>query len=370
MNYEQMISTARDVKTSDEWLFDVAQKIMPGATELIVAIAENPNASEATIIELCLSVLVSRKTVDEENVTDIKEQIRMNRKFWEEYLAIEKPTGEAVAAIVGRINCECALDELAELLKKNTYNWEVEGWEALKDALMHNKNVAYLQSKFPEIFTMEYPGVNTDISEWQKREWRRWDELDEYYASLKESMTPQEWEAFEDEMLADPDDDDCDFDDDEFEEETEEEKAHLLKVVAEKAKLPTTSSDELEIIAGMIDGNDTDTVHAIIDHPNLTNATIFALLNKPHQDAAIAIELINKLNFESSAYHSDFKSVVKKLIQNSWNWNGEAWRKVRDALLFNCAWSEIIKNLFPELKSCKYPGRCLNEGKITTIYKE
>ena len=211
MNYEQMLSTARDVNTSDEWLFDVAQKIMPSATELIVAIAENPNASEVTIIELCLSVLVSRKTVDEENVTDIKEQIRMDREFWEEYLAIEKPTGEAVAAIAGRINCECALDELTELLKKNTYNWEVEGWEALKDALMHNKNVAYLQSKFPEIFTMEYPGVNTDISEWQKREWQRWDELDEYYANLKASMTPEEWEAFEDEMLADSDDDDdCD----------------------------------------------------------------------------------------------------------------------------------------------------------------
>lgn len=365
MNYETMISTARNVNTSDEWLFDVAQKIMPSATELIVAVAKNPNSSESTIIELCLSVLVSRKTVDEENVTDIKEQIRMDREFWEEYLAIEKPTGEAVAAIAERINCEYALDELVELLKKNTYNWEVEGWEALRNAFMHNKNVAYLQSKFPEIFTMEYPGVNTDIPEWQKREWQRWDELDEYYANLKASMTPEEWEAFEDEMLADSDDsDDYDESYDVLEEgyaDEESEKEEVLRKIREKAKLPTTSSDELEIIARIIGSNDTDTAHAIIDHPNLTNATIFTLLNKPHQDAAIAIELINKLNFESSASHSDFKSFVKKLIQNSWNWNGEAWRKVREALLFNCAWSEIIKNLFPELKSCKYPGRCLNE---------
>lgn len=225
MNYEQMVSIARGVNTTDEWLFDIAEKIKPGATELIVAIAENPNASEATIIELCLSVLVSRKTVDEENITDITEQIRMDNEFWKEYLAIEKPTGEAVAAIAGRIGCECALAELVELLKKNTYNWEIEGWEALRDALMHNENVAYLKSNFPEIFTMEYPGVNTDIPESVKREWHRWDELDEYYANLKASMTPEEWEAFEDEMLADTDDyDDYDECYDELEEGYADEK--------------------------------------------------------------------------------------------------------------------------------------------------
>lgn len=209
MNYEIMISTARDVNTSDECLFDIAEKIQPGATELIVAIAENPNVSEETLIELCLSVLVSRKTVDEEKITNIVEQIQLNDKFWKEYNETEKPKGEAIAAIARRMNCEYALDELAELLKKNTYNWEVEGWEVLRDALSHNENVAYLQSKFPEIFTMEYPGVNTDIPESVKREWHRWDELDEYYANLKASMTPEQWEAFEEnEMLADSDDDD------------------------------------------------------------------------------------------------------------------------------------------------------------------
>ena len=212
MNYETMLSTARDVNTSDEWLFDIAEKIQPGATELIVAVAKNPNSSESTIIELCLSVLVSRKTVDEEKVDDIAERIRLNYELWKEYLEIEKPTGEAIAAIARRVNCECALDELAEILKKNTYNWEVEGWEALRDALMQNKNVAYFQSKFPEIFTMDYPGVNTDISESVKREWQRWDELDEYYANLKASMTPEEWEAYEDKMMEDSDDFDY-FDD-------------------------------------------------------------------------------------------------------------------------------------------------------------
>lgn len=211
MNYETMLSIARDVNTSDEWLFDISEKIQPGATELIVAVAKNPNSSEATIIELCLSVLVSRKTVAEEDVEDVTERIRLNYELWQEYLAIEKPTGEAVAAIAERINCEYALDELVELLKKNNYNWEVEGWEALRNAFMHNKNVAYLQSKFPEIFTMEYPGVNTDIPECVKREWHRWDELDEYYENLKASMTVEEWEAFEDELLYDSDDDDdCD----------------------------------------------------------------------------------------------------------------------------------------------------------------
>lgn len=211
MNYETMLSIARDVNTSDEWLFDISEKIQPGATELIVAVAKNPNSSEATIIELCLSVLVSRKTVTEEDVEDVTERIRLNYELWQEYLAIEKPSGLAIAAIAERINCEYALDELVELLKKNTYNWEVEGWEALRNAFMHNENVAYMQSKFSEIFTMEYPGVNTDIPEWQKREWQRWDELDEYYANLKASMTPEEWEAFEDELLYDSDDDDdCD----------------------------------------------------------------------------------------------------------------------------------------------------------------
>lgn len=212
MNYETMLSIARDVNTSDEWLFDISEKIQPSATELIVAVAKNPNSSEATIIELCLSVLVSRKTVAEEDVEDVTERIRLNYELWEEYLAIEKPSGTAIAAIAERINCEYALDELVELLKKNTYNWEVEGWEAMKNALMHNKNVAYLQNKFPEIFTMEYPGVNTDIPEWVKREWHRWDELDEYYENLKASMTVEEWEAFEDELLYDSDDDDDSWD--------------------------------------------------------------------------------------------------------------------------------------------------------------
>ena len=38
-----MISIASDANTSDEWLFDIAQKIKPGEAELIVAIAENPS---------------------------------------------------------------------------------------------------------------------------------------------------------------------------------------------------------------------------------------------------------------------------------------------------------------------------------------
>ena len=209
MNYEQMLSVARDVNTSDEWLFDVAQKIMPSATELIVAIAENPNASEDTIIELCLSVITSHEAM--KNIFEIPNTtIDYRFELWQS----KKVSAKAIGAIANRIDSESALDEIVGILKKNTYNWEiVSEWEAVRRVLINGKYRVYLCNNFPEIFTMEYPGVNTDISEWEKRDWQRWDELDEYYTNLKASMTPQEWEAFEDEMLHDSDDYDEWYDD-------------------------------------------------------------------------------------------------------------------------------------------------------------
>ena len=213
MNYEQMVSTARGENTSDEWLFDIAEKIQPGATELIVAIAENPNASEATIIELMLSTVMAHDVLHEAMYELWKVDHTGNALV--EYFGSRKIAPAALGAIANRINSESALDEIVEILKRNTYNWEdVSDWEVLRSSLVTGKHVPYLRSKFPEIFEMEYPGTLTDIPESVKREWHRWDELDEYYANLKASMTPEEWEIFEDEMMEDPDDSYDDYDDD------------------------------------------------------------------------------------------------------------------------------------------------------------
>ena len=212
MNYEQMVSTARSENTCDEWLFDVAEKIKPGATELIVAIAENPNASEETIIELCLSTVTSHEALHEA-LTAIALDPKFNIEAYLEFGYSRKIAPEAVGAISNRINSEAALDEIVEILKRNTYNWdEPSDWEVLRNALVTGNHVDYLHSKFPEIFEMQYPGTYTDIPEAEKREWHRWDELDEYYANLKASMTPEEWEAYEDKMMEDSDDFDY-FDD-------------------------------------------------------------------------------------------------------------------------------------------------------------
>lgn len=224
MNYEQMVSIARGENTSDEWLFDVAEKIKPGATELIVAIAENPNASEGTIIELCLSTVTSHEALHEA-LMNIYESPNYSGDAYLEFFYSRKIAPEAVGAIANRINSEAALDEIVEILKRNTYNWEeASDWEVLRSSLVTGNHADYLRSKFPEIFEMQYPGTNTDIPEAVKRVWRHWDELDEYYANLKASMSPEEWEVFEDEMMEDPDDyDDYDESYDALEEGDQEE---------------------------------------------------------------------------------------------------------------------------------------------------
>lgn len=224
MNYEQMVSIARGANTTDEWLFDIAEKVKPGATELIVAIAENPNASEATIIELCLSTVTSHEALHEA-LMNIYESPNYSGDAYLEFFYSRKIAPEAIGAIANRISSEAALDEIVEILKRNTYNWEeASDWEVLRSILVTGNHATYLRSKFPEIFEMQYPGTNTDIPESVKREWHRWDELDGYYANLKSSMSPEEWEVFEDEMMEDPDDyDDYDESYDALEEGDQEE---------------------------------------------------------------------------------------------------------------------------------------------------
>ena len=137
MTYEVMISTARDINTPDEWLFDAAEKIQPAENELIVAVAENPNASEETIIELWLSVAIMN---GENNIKML--------------------TAEAIGAISNRVASEMLLDEIVEILKNNDCYWEIAEWERLRSILINGKNANYLREKFPEIIEIkQFTGI-------------------------------------------------------------------------------------------------------------------------------------------------------------------------------------------------------------------
>ena len=126
---EERLAMAKEPNTTEEQLFELTKSTYYNTFDMLVAIAENPNASARVISEL------------------VKKHCTMP---------------EIIAIIVKRDMNRLELYDTIHDLDANMYDWSEEEWESVRSALVNGECAEKIQKDeaLAHIITDKFPGPN------------------------------------------------------------------------------------------------------------------------------------------------------------------------------------------------------------------